>query len=233
MSLDPEHPPWLALYDADLPAEIAPRHGDALAMFRAAVERAPQGDLIRYFDTAITARRVDELSGGLAAGLAELGVQRGDRVALYLQNVPQFVIALVAIWKLGAIVVPCNPMLRERELADQLRDCEAVGLVALESLYHETVAAALPGTDLRFVVTTSELDLLEQEPPDVLSAPERDRPAGTHDLLELAGAHAGSEPGPIELEPSEVAVLAYTSGTTGPPKGAMSTHANFVFSSHV
>ena len=114
----------------------------------------------------VTRGELDRQSNRLARAYAQRGVSQGDFVTLALPNSVEFVVATFAIWKLGAIVVPCNPMLRERELADQLRDCEAVGLVALESLYHETVAAALPGTELRFVVTTSELDLLEQEPPD-------------------------------------------------------------------
>ena len=225
--------PWLALYDEGLPAEITPEHDTALTMFRAAVGRAPERDLIRYFDTGISLSRIDELSSALAAGLAELGSARGDRVALFLQNVPQFVIGLLAIWKLGSIAVPCNPMLRERELVKQLRDCEAIGLVALESLYRETVAAALPNTELRFAVTTSELDLIDGEPPDILAAVQRDRPPGTHDLLELTDAHAGTEPPQVDLWPDDVAILTYTSGTTGPPKGAMNTHRNVVFTSHV
>ncbi len=225
--------PWLALYDDGLRGEIAPQYRSALAMYDAAVQRAPDRPLIHYFDTSISAGRIDELAGGLAAGLSKLGVERGDRVALYLQNVPQFVIGLVAIWKLGAIVVPCNPMLRERELTNQLRDSGAVGLIALEALHREIVIPCLPATDVRFVVTTSELDLLDQEPPTLLERVERDRAPDTHDLLELAEAHAGAEPAGIELGPDDVALLTYTSGTTGPPKGAMNTHRNFVHSSQV
>ena len=101
---------------------------------------------------------------------------------------PQFVIALLAIWKLGAIAVPCNPMLRERELVRQLTDCEATGIIALESLHRETVAAAAPRAGLRFVVTTSELDLLDGPPPGVLAGVDRTRDPDAHDLLELAAA---------------------------------------------
>src|SRR6266542_5418920 len=108
--------PWLSLYDDGLGADIVPEHGSALAMFKAAVARAPERDLIRYFDAPLTTRRVDELSDALAVAFAAEGLGRGDRVALYLQNVPQFAIALLATWKVGAIAVPCNPMLREREL---------------------------------------------------------------------------------------------------------------------
>jgi long-chain acyl-CoA synthetase len=225
------HAPWLALYDAGLPPTIEPGYPNALAMFEESLRTAPDGDLVRYFETPITRAEIDRHSDALAVGLRGLGTGRGDRVALMLQNVPQFVIAVLAIWKLGAIAVPCNPMLRERELARQLTDCGAAGIVALESLYRETVAAAAPAAALRFVVTTSELDLLDREPPELLAGVERARAPEAHDLVELVAANEGAAPEPVELGPGDVAALTYTSGTTGPPKGAMNTHGNVVYDS--
>jgi long-chain acyl-CoA synthetase len=95
--------PWLSLYDPDQPAEISLEFTDALSMFRASASRNPDGDAIRYFGGRITARELDELSDAFAVALTDLGVQPGDRVALYLQNVPQFVIAMLATWKAGGI----------------------------------------------------------------------------------------------------------------------------------
>jgi long-chain acyl-CoA synthetase len=223
--------PWHSLYDEGLPAEIPLEHGSALEMFLSAVDRAGDQDLVRYFETPLTVTRVHELSGALAVGLDALGVARGDRVALYMQNVPQFVIGLLAAWKLGAIAVPCNPMLLGRELTSQLQDSGAVAIVTLESLHRDVVQEILPDTALRTVVTTSELDLLEEAPPRPLSAVRRERQPGTHDLLELAAEYEGLQPNSPKLRPEDVAVLTYTSGTTGPPKGAMNTHANLVFNS--
>src|SRR5215210_2486153 len=97
--------PWLALFDEGLPADIEPEHDSALAMFASAVRRAGDRTAIRYFDAELTWSQIDELAGALAAGLRELGIAPGDRVALYLQNVPQFVIAMVATWKAGAVMV--------------------------------------------------------------------------------------------------------------------------------
>ena len=132
--------PWLSLYDQDQPAEISLEFTDALSMFRASVSRNPDGDIIRYFGGRITARELDELSDAFAVALAGLGVRAGDRVALYLQNVPQFVIAMLATWKAGGIAVPVNPMYRARELDAVLRDSGARVLVCLQSLYRDVAA---------------------------------------------------------------------------------------------
>jgi long-chain acyl-CoA synthetase len=225
--------PWLALYDEGKPDHIEPEFDSGLDMFRAAVERAGDRPLVHYFDAALTAAEVDRLSDGLAVGLRELGVGRGDRIAVYLQNVPQFVLTMIAAWKLGAIMVSVNPMLRERELELELADSGATTLVCLESLYGDVAAGVVPKTDVRTVITTSELDFIEGEPPGPLAASERRRPEGTTDLLELALAHEGVRPDPVEIGPDDVAFLTYTSGTTGPPKGAMNTHGNVVFNAQV
>ena len=129
--------PWLARYAEGQPADIEPAHASALAMFdatRAPLSRRRRDPLPRR---ALTYAELDARSGAFAAALAQRGVARGDRVALYLQNVPEFVVAVLAAWKLGAIAVPVNPMLKEREVRTLLEDCEPVALVTLESLWDE------------------------------------------------------------------------------------------------
>jgi long-chain acyl-CoA synthetase len=225
--------PWLALYDESAPPEIEPEHHSALAMFDSAVARAADRPAIRYFDAELTWADVDRLANALAVGLHDLGIGRGDRVAVYLQNVPQFLVAMVATWKAGAIMVSVNPMYKARELAEVLEDSGAKGLVALESLYGDVAAGVVGETDVCAIVTTSPLDFVADDPPAALAGIERVRHDGTHDLLELTRAHEGETPDPVELGPDDVAFLTYTSGTTGPPKGAMNTHRNVVFNTRV
>src|SRR3954471_6868810 len=158
--------PWTALYDAGNPPDIEPEHRSALHMFRAGAGRAGERAAIRYFDATLTWDEVDRLTDALAVALADLGVRRGDRVAVYLQNVPQFVLAMVATWKAGAIMVSVNPMYRRRELEEILVDSGAVALVALESLFGDVAADVVGATDVRAVITTSERDLLDDSAPE-------------------------------------------------------------------
>jgi long-chain acyl-CoA synthetase len=219
--------PWLARYDPGQPSSITPEHPDMLSAFRAAVARAGDRDALRYFDGRITYAELDALSDALAVGLLAEGFSAGERAALYLQNDPQYVIALLAVWKAGGIAVNVNPMNRERELTLLLTDSGAAVLVTLESLQRDVAAAVLPGTSVRTVITTSELDYQGRNDSRVLGGVTR-IPGGL-DLAGLVDAHRGSVPPPVEFRPGDTAVLTYTSGTTGPPKGAMNTHGNLVF----
>ena len=221
--------PWLARYAAGQPAEIDVEYDNALAAFQATVERNPQGDAIRYFDGRITYRELDQLTDAFAAGLADSGFTKGDRVALYLQNVPQFVIAQIGTWKAGGIAVSINPMNRERELELLLTDSGARVLVCLQGLYRDVAASVIGNTGVQTVITTSELEYQTRNDARVFAGIERIPCEGTLDLAELLARFAGHAPPVVSLAPEDVAFLTYTSGTTGPPKGAMTTHRNVVF----
>ena len=223
--------PWLHLYGEGQPHDITPEFPDALTMFGASVARNPDGDAVRYFDGRITYRELDELTDALAAALRGGGLQRGDRVAMYLQNVPQFIIGLVGTWKAGGVGVSINPMNRERELDLLLKDSGAKVLVCLQGLYRDVAASVVGGTDVGTVITTSELDFQTRDDPRAFPGSERSTPEGTTDLLELIGRFRGQKPPSVSYGPDDIAFLTYTSGTTGPPKGAMNTHGNVVFNS--
>jgi long-chain acyl-CoA synthetase len=223
--------PWLGLYQPGQPADITPEYGDALALWHggAGAGEAAGQPFLYYFDTAVTGATVEADSDALAVALAARGVGRGDRIALFLQNVPQFVIAMLAAWKLGAVAVPVNPMLKERELRYVLADSGAKALISLQDLWNAVGARAVAGTGVTVAIATSPLDYLEHPPPPVLAGVSRMAAPGAADLGELVRAHGGTRPVPVALSPADVALLTYTSGTTGDPKGAMNTHGNVVF----
>ncbi|MCL3819339.1 AMP-binding protein [Aeromicrobium wangtongii] len=224
--------PWLGLY-GDQPADMEPEHSDALTMFRAGLDADPDGDAIRYFDGVITRRELDAASDALASGLLARGFAEGDRLAVYLQNVPQFVTCMLAAWKAGGVMVSINPMSRTRELSYLLKDSGATVLVCLETLYDEVARDVAPETDVKLVLTTSELEHQTRNDERLFAGLERQRHEGTTDLAGLIDEHRGQVPPAVTLAPDDVAFLTYTSGTTGVPKGAMNTHRNVVFTAAV
>ena len=223
--------PWLALYADGQPADVDVQHATALAMWQDTVSRSPDRVLVRYFDGSLTVRDLDEQSNALAAAMQDDGFSPGDRLAIYLQNVPQWLVALIAAWKAGGIAVAVNPMNRARELTYLLEDSGAVVLVCHENLYDDVARAVLPGTKVRTVLTTSELDYQDRADPRLFATVTRARHDGTRDLLQVVRDNAGRTPRAADLTPDDVAILTYTSGTTGVPKGAMNTHRNMCFTS--
>ena len=156
--------PWLSLYRGVRP-ELKPSCETALDMFRTTLARNGSAPLVHYFDRSLSAVECDAMSDALAVGLQQRGVEVGDRVAVYLQNIPQVVIAVLAIWKCGAVVVPCNPMLRERELGKILRSSGCLAMICQEDLYVDVGRAAMPATAVRHTITTSPLEFLDSGKP--------------------------------------------------------------------
>jgi long-chain acyl-CoA synthetase len=232
---EPEHPrPWLDLYQTSA-ASISPEATTGLDMFRSTLARDPDATLAFYFDRALTAGALDAMSSALAASLEKRGVGHGDRVGMWLQNIPQAFIAVLAVWKCGGVIVPCNPMLREQELAKILRASGCRVLICQDDLFGGVGEAALPSTDVQHTITTSALDFLTEGAPrpKLLAGMSRQRHAGTDDMLEIIVGNSGQRPREAEISGSDVAFMVYTSGTTGDPKGAMNTHSNVVFATSV
>jgi len=218
------------------PSTIEPASATALHMFRSTLQqRGPDAVLVHYFDSALTAGQLDAMSDGLAVALQQQGTEPGDRIAMYMQNIPQVLVTVLAAWKCGAVVVPCNPMLRQRELEKILNDSGSRVLICQDDLYAEVARAALPSTDVAHTITTSALDFLTPRAaaPRVLAGTTRAGHLEAADLVSLIAHHAGRTPEPIAITGDHVAFMVYTSGTTGEPKAALNTHRNVVFATTV
>jgi long-chain acyl-CoA synthetase len=202
---------------------------------RTAAEHAA-APAIFYFDHVITFSEIDALSDALAHAWLDHGVTPGDRIAVYLQNDPQWYVCLIAAWKCGAAVACMNPMLRERELIHHLADSAPTVLVCLDSLYADVVSSVRDQLDVRVIITTSPRDMLgDGHAPDALThawGPRRTFP-DVLDWTTLLAEHADQVPAAAHPTPADTALLTYTSGTTGAAKGAMNLHSGMVHNAQV
>ena len=206
--------------DITPPAKALPfTHG--LTAFRAAAA-SPDRVALTYFDASISYGALDAASDALASRLHRDGVRPGDRLALYMQNTPGFVIGLVAGWKLKAIPVPVNPMNRERELTMLFADCTPAAMLCQDTLYRDVVHA-MPEKPA-IIVTSSARDWQARNDPRLFPPASDTHMAmpGTTDLSTVAGVATSFAAHPEA--PDDVAFIVYTSGTTGAPKGAVNTH---------
>jgi long-chain acyl-CoA synthetase len=180
-------------------------------------EKFPQKTAIVCGEREITYARLDAVSNQFANALSKLGVKKGDRVAVFLPNVPEFIIAYFGTLKAGAVVTAISPLHREREVEYQLRDSGAEAIVTLDSLFG-VVDHVWAKTNLKNVIVAS-LDASKA------GLPSKPNVRGFHQLTEEASAAALE----VEIDPREdLAALQYTGGTTGTPKAAMLTHSNLL-----
>ncbi|MFF4714707.1 class I adenylate-forming enzyme family protein [Streptomyces eurythermus] len=219
--------PWLALLTDAQRAPLAPADSLVHALRTAAAEH-PDRTCLTYFDSRLTYRETDELTDSVAAHLAGRGLERGDRVAVLLQNSPHFALAVLGAWKAGATVVPVNPMYKSGEVAHVLRDGEVTALICSDRAWEGYLRQTAADSPVRIVLTACERDLQTRDDPRVLAF-ERLPQAPDADDLTAVARQGGRPPEGRSPRPEDIALISYTSGTSGTPKGATNTHANIMY----
>ncbi|WP_330456882.1 AMP-binding protein [Streptomyces sp. NBC_00820] len=218
--------PWLALLDEAQRAPVDPADSLVHAL-RHAVDEAPDRTFLTYFDARLSYREADELSDSVAAHLAERGLERGDRVAVLLQNSPHFVLAVLGAWKAGATVVPVNPMYKSAEVAHVLRDGEVAALICSDRAWESYLRETASGSPVRIVLTGCERDFQTRDDTRVLGFERLPQAPDADDLVAVA-RRGGKAPEGRAPHPDDIALISYTSGTSGTPKGATNTHRNIM-----
>jgi long-chain acyl-CoA synthetase len=228
-----EEKPWLKFYEPHVPEHIDYPQTTIPAAMEETARKHPHHTITIFKGAKITYREHLEAVTRFAAALQELGVQKGDRVAIHLPNCPQFLIAYGAVLAVGGIVVPCNPIYTTREIKHQLNDSGATVIVTLSSLY-PVIKQVRAETQLRHVVVAK---IKTYFPPllRLLFTLFREKKSGHRvdisgeadtywfrDLLDKAPPKSR----PVDVTWDDTAVLMYTGGTTGVSKGAQLTHKN-------
>jgi len=226
--------PWLRQYEAGVPATLS--YPDILLpqFLIDSARRYPNRTALEFYGRRISYRKLNTLTDRFAQALVHLGVRKGERVALMLPNCPQAVIGYFGALKAGAWVVATNPLYLGTEIAHQVTDAGAETMIALDQFYPR-IEEVRTHTPLKRIILTRVSDYLPWL--KRLLYPIKARRQGQwvdvkrvpplYDFCALLQA-APAEPPSVPVSADDVALLQYTGGTTGVPKGAMLTHRNLV-----
>jgi long-chain acyl-CoA synthetase len=228
--------PWIASYAAGVPADLDPVTGSLVDIVEASARDYPDAPALQFFGRETTYRALEEAIARAAAGLKALGVGPGDPVAIVLPNCPQHIVAFYAILRLGAVVVEHNPLYTPRELRKQFEDHGAKHAIVWSKVVGtvQDFPDDLSVPSLVSVDVTRAMPFLTRLALRLPIAKARESRAALHERVSgtttweqlLAG-----EPLPLtHPKPSsdDLAIIQYTSGTTGTPKGASLTHGNLL-----
>lgn len=227
--------PWTKFYEPGVPKTMAIPDITLVDIFDQAVRENPDGAAISFFGARLTYREFGQHVQQLALAFSRLGVQAGDRVAIVLPNIPQYPIVHFAALKIGAILVPTNPLYVEREFKHQFNNSGAETVVVLDFLLPR-IEKIKNETGLKNIIVTSIHDHL---PPLLkLLYPLKARRQGTwvkvgrgpgiHFYLELLSEKFPLALPAVSVKPEDTAIFLYTGGTTGVSKGAVLSHRNLV-----
>ncbi len=210
--------PWLKHYDYWVREHMNYPRRPLHEILRIAAVEVPDRPATAFLGAHLTFSQIKQQSDKFAHALRTLGIGQGDRVGIMLPNCPQYVVAAFAVLRLGATVVNVNPLYTPREVAVVAKDSGMRMMLTLDVLAPVTLAVR-EQTSIEHVVITSaaEYSVAATPTPEV---------EGTQLLSDLLGGVDAPDLPAVQIDPDDVAVLQYTGGTTGVPKGAMLTHYN-------
>ena len=228
--------PWLKNYAPGVPhtLEPYPTQDPIFKMLEDSARKHPDAPCTIFKGATITYKQMNDMTDQLAAGLASLGVKKGDRVGIMMPNIPQFVLAFYAILKAGGVVVAMNPTYPAAELVTPLNDAE-IGVVLVMSKFYNTINEARGKTKLKKVIVTNVKEAL---PPllGLLFSIAKEKKEGHHVelregdvfLKDLLAKFKPSDRPKVTVTGEDRALFQYSGGTTGTPKAAVALHRNII-----
>jgi long-chain acyl-CoA synthetase len=229
--------PWLSHYDEGVPHTLAPYPSKTLLdVVDEAVRQHPDRTVLHFKGATVSYAELDRQSSSFAAALSAMGVRKGDRVALLLPNSPQMIIAEFGIWKMGAIVVPINPLYTGHELESALNECGAETVVVLTPFYGK-IRDIFRKTAVKRVIASGIKDYLPAFKRLLFTLLKENKDghrialaAGDYWMNELISGNDGRSGPPCSVVPDDPALFLFSGGTTGKPKCAVSSHHALVIS---
>jgi long-chain acyl-CoA synthetase len=227
MTVYPSQKPWLKFYDRNVPHSLHPYPTHPLHIF---LERSardyPDRPAVIFQDHVLTYRQLNDQADRLAAALFALGVQKGDRVGLFMPNVPQFPIAFYGILKANAVVAALSPLEAPAQIAHKLNYCETQTLLVLDTLYERFKSVQEQTPVQQVIVSDTQAYTATANSGATPASPKlRDRDVWMQALLQR---HSAQERPPTKVHGDDTAVFQFTGGTTGVPKAAVGPHASLV-----
>ena len=225
---------WLKRYDEGVPHHIDYPEVSLYYYLEENARRFPEAPCTIFKGAKISYQEMNSITDQLAAGLAELGVSKGDRIGVFMPNTPQFVMAYFAILKLGAVVVAVNPLYTAREIEHQVNDA-GIEVMLVMSNFYSMIKQVQPNTKIQKIVVTnikealppilSFLFTLTKEKKDGFRVQLED---GDQWMQEIIEKHSPEDRPKVDVSPDDIALFQYSGGTTGISKGAIATHRNLV-----
>ncbi|MCC7118924.1 MAG: long-chain fatty acid--CoA ligase [Anaerolineales bacterium] len=227
--------PWLAHYDKGVPQTIEYPQAPLFHFLEEAARKYPDRACTIFKGAVITYKEMSALSDHIAASLVEMGVKKGDRVGIFMPNLPQFVMAFFGILKAGGVVVAVNPTYPPDEVVTPVNDANIEIMFTLTRFY-DTLKKTREKSKLKKIIVTNIKEALppitsflftllkEKKGGDRLEA----LSAGDVWMKDLLAKHANSPRPNVNVTPDDTALFQYSGGTTGVPKGAVALHRNVV-----